>query len=512
MTTKDGYSIAEMLVTMFIVAIVIIAAAPSLGKKKIADRYFNGAKHSIYVCKEKDCIFNPPKGSRNLYIIAVGGGGGGTGSHCSSESTSVSGNYDRALSGTMSTTGGYLYHLYASTGSGSSMQGSCQAYPGIPIQADISRRCRIDYKEKKIGTKKKCDSEGRNCIDVDDIDYITCDYNSGGSWSDKCYGHGYETTRNAEESHTGISGACGIVWVLKPEIGKPNRYCNKKIFGGRGGNGTNSGTTFCPAIEGCLKYDEYGRCTWKDTVTALTYTIGKGAFDQAESGASITAKLPRGKNSYSLDANGNKITKYEYSYGGGAGGALGVHGVGGSGFAGGKHSGMSEEYSTQPVPNWFKGENGQLSLSRNTIKWGDGGYPGETKSAYFKNVTGPVRITIGKGGKGSRDKGEIGTNTVVTAVEGGFGIDTKSIIPSLKNLFDKGSPTGFLIEAEGGKGGEQHTYYESCSSSNYYGILPGKTHPSGSSGGGAGGEGGTIPTCTDKPGSDGQNGIVYIFY
>lgn len=492
---------------MFIIAIVFIAAAPSLSKKKYENRYFNSAKHGIYVCKDNDCNFTPPKGSNNLFIIAVGGGGGGAGTNCTvkEEIRTGSGNLS---GGDFSITKGIVYRLIAQTGGAASVHGRCDIYTTENGNYEKPPREESDY-----GRYKRRSAwggyEGHNYL----IYYLLVP-NESGSYKDK-YGN--------------------------------DRWCSK--IDGRldGDDGYRTNLAFCSTADKCVGYDERGRCIFSDASTKLSYTIGPTAGtmqdEEGMSGARIDLTFPEKEDFF--NELGELIKQKEYFLLGGYGtntkrvntGGKGpyVAGKNGRGGNGGCHMGGDVGHYWEQVhdknsdgsyqldqngrpmytENWMMGDEGKIHLTQNIINWGDGGNAGEVKSGYFKNVTGPVKITLGKGGKGgdaNGEKGEDGTNTVVTAEKGGFGIKANSTILKLGNLFDKGDNNGFLIDSKGGEGGKRYVYYENCADYNTYESLPGKKNHTDFGKGGNGGEGGTVPVCTEKKGYNGETGAVYIFY
>lgn len=87
-----GFSIAEALITMFVITLVAIVSAPVLTKKKIpiaqgswqcvfddvSQTYVSSGKNvALWPSTEEGCVFQPPQGGKNFAINAIGGGGGG---------------------------------------------------------------------------------------------------------------------------------------------------------------------------------------------------------------------------------------------------------------------------------------------------------------------------------------------------------------------------------------------------------------------------------------------------
>lgn len=87
--TINAFSIAEVLVTMLVVALVVVMSTPVITRKKVnANARVEGG---YWECKlnssgrhvssdgtgADNCVFTPPEGAREYSILVIGGGGGG---------------------------------------------------------------------------------------------------------------------------------------------------------------------------------------------------------------------------------------------------------------------------------------------------------------------------------------------------------------------------------------------------------------------------------------------------
>ena len=128
-SAKNGFSMAEALITLLIICVVAIASAPVITKKHkskvnlphgayacywnddrlVAKYVINGTVSDGKVVYDKQeerygCEFNPPSNAKNFVATIVGGGGGGAGAGIQ-ESTNIQ-KYDLA--------GSYSCLLYTS--------------------------------------------------------------------------------------------------------------------------------------------------------------------------------------------------------------------------------------------------------------------------------------------------------------------------------------------------------------------------------------------------------------
>lgn len=493
---KKAYSIAEALITVFIIAVIIAVISPSLAKRnKYLNKIFNVGKHGIYTCKDETCTFIPPEGVKDVYIIAASAGGGGAGTVCGKEITNYSGAVESDVTLAINPNG--KMKVEAIAGGGASCQGKCDMYPfGKFDPALHAKRCKIyssafyTTKEEIPQYKEVYNPETKTTATVvigykqEDVKHgIVCDFN--GTPDKKC---SEATLGDSDEGNE----VCGKSWIHKPEVGNPDRSCNAAVYGPCGADGAAASAEFCAWKNSCLKRDERGKCALSETPQNIPSKIGGSGRKDGGS------------------ANPTKVGSYMDLAGGP--GCAGGPDAGGSKVngAGGSHSGMSKAWSEIPVPNTEDGGVGRVTVTEKYIMWGGGGQPGRTKAGYFKNITGPIVMTVGKGGNGGATNGLNGGPTIVRAQKGGYSVTTKTV-HSGKNLTDKGS--GLLLEVNGGLGGIQYKYYESCDSSeNYFDTLKGGEHYNAKSHGGNGGVAGDIDNCPQTIGADGKEGLVVIFY
>ena len=103
---KDGFSLAEALITLLIVCLIVLASVPVLTKKRrtmtsqshgsfacywvhegdnsrlVGKYYINGVTSDGSITADtgenrNGCVFNPPANAKNFVVTVVGGGGGG---------------------------------------------------------------------------------------------------------------------------------------------------------------------------------------------------------------------------------------------------------------------------------------------------------------------------------------------------------------------------------------------------------------------------------------------------
>lgn len=269
---------------------------------------------------------------------------------------------------------------------------------------------------------------------------------------------------------------------------------------------------------------------WDDSAKTIAYTIGY----QGKAGKPTGTK---GRDTYlnRPTSSAGGIPQFgSATIQGGEAGPLNRHGSDKGGRPGGGHTGYSKEYSAYPRYHTQDGQVGWLGFAVKYINVGQGGSAGLTKAGYFKNVEGPIVITVGAAGKGGAN-GAVGTaggQTVVKARSGGFNIfydiPTGSESPtggSGNNSnagTDIGPGDGTLFVSNGGAGGIHRKQYETCSVSGSTELFDaesnkysgGQGYPSEFDGYGHGGNGngGTVPGCPPSSGHDGQGGGVIIFY
>ena len=94
MKSKHAFSLAEALITLFIVCLIVIASIPVLTKKRRSSEAQNHGKwvctlneqgkHTVWTKSSNEwvetgdsCTFTPPLNARNFAVSAVAGGGGG---------------------------------------------------------------------------------------------------------------------------------------------------------------------------------------------------------------------------------------------------------------------------------------------------------------------------------------------------------------------------------------------------------------------------------------------------
>lgn len=253
---KKAYSIAEALVTMLIIALVFIFVAPQISKKRYLFKNIPFGKHGIYTCKQESCVFNPPIGVRDIYVVATSAGGGGAGTTCGSETQGSTGSVGVDITGNIAPHG--LIHVDALAGGGASCQGQCDKYPhGEFIPSLHEQRCNIypnaSYEEYDETTKEYTTK------------YISCDFNK--STPEEC------STANLGESQEG-NDVCAKTWIAKPEVGDPKRFCNANVYGKCGAPGASITVDFCAWRNTCLERDPRGKCTVEETPQSIPYVIG----------------------------------------------------------------------------------------------------------------------------------------------------------------------------------------------------------------------------------------------
>lgn len=611
---KCGYSIAEALVTLFIVALVFVIMAPSIsGRKPKLKNYFH-SKHGAFYCPpdpERPCVFDPPKDVKDIFVIAVGGGGGGAGAYCSSETNTYKGAQDKDVTGKWDYTPMTATYIEASGSSGGSYQGNCAEYPGgdyVPTKHaydcnnypnayyynrnfyckqgnERTYNCRDIWDEALKKWVEKCDtySPSRYYWSVAQYDNpskgsISCNFNnsytpndcktwqsgnlsndSGDQWN--CYRepdfiHDFYKGVSVEDAK--YESSCSTPWLLKPEVGQPNRGCNKNVYGGRGGSGEYYNKRVCPVPvdSECIKMREAHSintgCTAKQKAQGWGYgpkfpankqcghnfddfgctsphkgAVGQKCVEYSDKSTKISFKIAKPGTDRGGSAMESTIVGYK-NLAGGVGGKANTHGyVYPSGVAGGGHTGMSEEYSTFPANNTKPGSPGYVKFTKKYIEVGGGGGAGKMKAGYFKNVKGPVTITVGQGGLGGKAGavGGDGGTTIVKAAKGGFSISNENTggsgaPPTSGGVFDPGMINGVLFSVEGGAGGDHTRYYEVCFDPADDNEEDPNKHDGGGGdsskvpeyGGGGAGKGGIAPDCEANDGDDGKRGGVIIFY
>lgn len=275
-----------------------------------------------------------------------------------------------------------------------------------------------------------------------------------------------------------------------------------------------------PVTKKCIDWDFKGK--------TIAFTIGYPGKAGKPDG---TAGRPIYLNRPTANASG-VITLGTDPIDGGDAGRLNAHGSDKGGVSGGGHTGMSREYSALPIYNTEPGKPGWLGFAVKFIDVGLGGRAGTTRAGYFKNVEGPIQITVGAGGLGGANgaEGADGGTTIVKARKGGFNTfyDVPSddsptgVAPSGNSQIDTGTNDGTLFVAAGGAGGKHSRNYERCSVSGTTSIFDQDENKYGGGGGyssevegygrGGNGAGGTVPDCPKSSGENGQNGGVIIFY
>lgn len=392
---------------------------------------------------------------------------------------------------------------------------------------------------------------------------IHCDYNKStsrdcGDWtsgqlSSNCnysydFYHDFYRGTSLEDKNKG-SGTCSTNWLLKPEVNDPKRGCDAKVFGGRGGNGWKYTARICPEPkpETCLQWRQAHSvgtgCTAKDIAAGKKWmgesypqnkqcghpygawgciephkgAVSKKCMIYSDEGTKISYSIGKPGTARGGAANPLEIVGYT-TKSGGAGGKANTNPTG-DGVSGGGHNGMSLEYSTySPVTkssdNTLPGKPGYINFEEKYIAVGDGGSAGKMKAGYFKNVKGPITITVGAGGTAGLNGGEGGDGgtTTVKAAKGGFSVATGAGTPATGGNMDKGSSDGTLFSVPGGAGGTHSTYYEQCDGDNEHGGGSGEASKIQDFGKGGNGNGGIVPGCARNDGSPGNWGGVIIFY
>lgn len=139
-----GYSILEMLMTMLVLVLVIMALLPAITNRKHPRQLFSFMKsHGVFYCTKENCTFNPPEGANELLILAVGGGGGGAGTKCGDKTEEIRGGKDD-VEGTRKYVPGRALYIEASSAGGGSSNGYCEKYPGNYDHYTHSKNCVTD--------------------------------------------------------------------------------------------------------------------------------------------------------------------------------------------------------------------------------------------------------------------------------------------------------------------------------------------------------------------------------
>lgn len=354
----NAFSLTEVLVTMFIIMLVIIASAPMITKKNIK----NKAPHGVWECtlnengthtstltidgiKESPvtystayCLFEPQKNAEEYSITVIGGGGGGA-SAAVSIPDAVS--YGNAVTYKIPETGRYDVLLIGGGGGGS---------PTIHCPAS-NFACRI---------------LGRG---------------SGGN-----YGGG--------------SGAVRI--LLDQQYEKDNTYILEAGHGGEGGGNGDKRCLISWKDENCKGLDGKASRFYKFGGSENVADGGKGGerTKGGQGGGTIYSSKQHGsyQTGGSLYASNNsQLSKIEQFIGSSA--SYMRYGQGGNG--------TSTMYGEPGV-------NGIVMLKSRSFHVGGGGHQGNAAYMTLKNLKDPVRVYVGQGGAGAvteNNNGESGENS-----------------------------------------------------------------------------------------------------
>lgn len=157
---KKAYSLAEALVTMFIIVLVSIIIIPSIvGKRSKRVSYVIGPNdHGIIECKEGEtCEFEPSEDNPlDIVVVATGGGGGGGGSTCGSDITHLEGSKEEDVKGTCAFSPNQVLWVEASAAGGASLPGMCDRYPGYFKANEHSYNCKWYPQATRTTTKQWC--------------------------------------------------------------------------------------------------------------------------------------------------------------------------------------------------------------------------------------------------------------------------------------------------------------------------------------------------------------------
>ena len=149
---KQGFSLAEALITLLIVCLITLASIPILTKKKREiSKYPSGSwictkdssgNHIVYSSVTDAwtqtgdrCVFYPPVNARNFEVIAVGGGGGGASGYSDVQVKKLYGNGYSAMEFTAPADGEYEITAIGGGGQGGKRQNNarrCKENPGGP--------------------------------------------------------------------------------------------------------------------------------------------------------------------------------------------------------------------------------------------------------------------------------------------------------------------------------------------------------------------------------------------
>lgn len=191
---KNGYSLAEALITMTIIVLLILAVIPMfVGKRSKRVVHIVGKDdHGIVECPAgEDCEIELPKGEvRDVFVIATGGGGGGAGSYCGESIQRFYGDKEKTVNGSCKFENDLVLYMEASAAGGGSSQGFCDKYPGIFKAKEHEKNCKI-FPKTQITINQyeetKTIKQVYECRNVDDTDSCkTYKKNDKGEYTTTC--------------------------------------------------------------------------------------------------------------------------------------------------------------------------------------------------------------------------------------------------------------------------------------------------------------------------------------
>lgn len=367
--TINAFSLTEVLVTMFIIMLVIIASAPVITKKQVK----NARPHGIWECKLDDsgspvstltidgkltqttpystayCLFEPQQSAEKYSITVVGGGGGGA---SASVATPDAVSYGNAVAYKIPQTGKYDVLIVGGGGGGS---------PTV------------------------------HCT----ISNFLC----------KIFG----------ETGGGYGGGSGGIQLLENrQFSKDDTYILEAGHGGEGGGNGENHCTIKWKDENCKGQDGYASKFYKFGDDPTTAEGGKGG-SKSSGGTSPYSNGSYGQGGRIFGAS-NTPAKYTQFIGSSYPELL-TYGQGGAG--------TTTMYG-EP------GMNGIVMLKSRSFYVGGGGRQGSAAYMTLKSLKEPVRVYVGKGGAGAireNNGGEPGENSSFGSylvAKGGDGGETKA--------------------------------------------------------------------------------------
>lgn len=259
-----AFSLTEVLITMFVIMMVVIAAAPVITKKQIK----NNKPHGVWECTLNGnnihistmsidggggtttktegayCTFDPPASSENFSVTVIGGGGGGA-SGATSTKDAVS--YGSPIVHRIETAGQYDILVVGGGGGGSASYGTQGNYGGSAGKVAVRQNAYLSpgYYTLEAGTGGKAGGNPNLESDGTSETPTECGENS---WTDDCNGGDGNKSRiyNAQGGLdiTADGGKRGSRY--KSEGNNDTDGCTsrtgKKPYGGKIFTGGNGGT------------------------------------------------------------------------------------------------------------------------------------------------------------------------------------------------------------------------------------------------------------------------------